>query len=246
MGSSILRGITTALLVTVLTLFAGIVWSIMDLGGLSISRLLDIGLFASCLVGGYRTAKESGEWLLGGIVGAGYVTVGTLLLALFLPVRGWGFIQVLAEGAIIGLVAGAVGAGGAKGSGMSAWSGKSSQFTPSYAGYETNDGISSKFDWDKEEEVEEWKEAPITNWIESTEGDFKGTHATKRDCVEKSPDVQWSWDSEDDKKLITPELSYSKPLVIGEYDRVNIDASGWNPNLEKTSVRKNIRPWWEE
>ncbi|MFZ3130733.1 MAG: hypothetical protein WA125_06420, partial [Desulfosporosinus sp.] len=181
MGSSILRGITTALLVTVLTLFAGMVWSIMDLGGLSISRLLDIGLLASCLVGGYRTAKESREWWLGGIVGAGYVTVGTLLLALFLPVRGWGFIQVFAEGALIGLVAGAVGAGGAKGGGMSAWSGKRSQFTPSYAGYagyETNDGVSSKFDWDKEEKVEECIEAPITKGMES---------------CEKSPDVQWSW-----------------------------------------------------
>lgn len=232
MGSSILRGITTALLVTVLTLFAGIVWGIMDLGGLSVSRLLDIGLLASCLVGGYRTAKESGEWLLGGIVGAGYVTVGTLLLALFLPVRGWGFIQVLAEGAIIGLVAGAVGAGGAKGSGMSAWSGKRSQFTPSYAGYETNDDVSSKFDWDKEEEVEEWKEAPITNWIES---------------CEKSPDVQWPWDRVEEKKLVSSGSSYSEPLVIREPDRVNIDAAGWNKtNLENTSVRKDMKPWWEE
>jgi len=159
MGSFILRGITTALLVTVLTLFAGIVWSVMNLGVLSISKLLDIGLLASCLVGGYRTAKESGEWLLGGIVGAGYVTVGTLLLALFLPIRGWGYIQVLVEGAIIGLVAGAVGAGGAKGKKVSAWSGNRSQFTPSYEDYETNDDVNSEFDWDKEEKFEEWKEA---------------------------------------------------------------------------------------
>lgn len=248
MGSSILRGISTALLVTVLTLFAGIVWGIMDLGGLSISRLLDIGLLASCLVGGYRTAKESGEWLLGGIVGAGYVTVGTLLLALFLPVRGWGFIQVLAEGAIIGLVAGAVGAGGAKGSGMSAWSGKRSQFTPSYAGYETNDGVSSKFDWDKEEEVEEWKEAPITNWIESKADVIEGTPGAKRDC-EKSPDIQWSWDREEEKAIIPSGTKYSEALAVWDRDPVQTD--GWERNraslnnISESRV-KNSRPWWEQ
>ncbi|MGI6119760.1 MAG: TIGR04086 family membrane protein, partial [Desulfosporosinus sp.] len=162
MGSSILRGITMALLVTVLTLIAGIVWSVMELGVLSFSQLLDFGLMASCLVGGYRTAKVSGEWLLGGIVGAGYVTVGTLLLALFLPIRGWGFIQVLAEGAFIGLVGGAVGAGGTKGrrksawsGGKSIWSGNRTQVTPSYAGYEINDSVNTKFDWEKEEKSEE-------------------------------------------------------------------------------------------
>jgi len=247
MGSFILRGITTALLVTVLTLFAGIVWGVMNLGGLNISRLLDIGLLASCLVGGYRTAKESGEWLLGGIVGASYVTVGTLLLALFLPVRGWGFIQVLAEGAIIGLVAGAVGAGGAKGKGMSAWSGNRSQGTPSYAGYETNDGVSSKFDWDKEEELEEWKEAPITNWIESSEGDLKGTHGANRDC-EKSPDVQWSWDSEEENTMISSGSRQSEPLVVWEPDTVRTDVLGKNRassnNISENIVRSSS-PWWE-
>lgn len=249
MGPLILRGITTALLVTVLTLFAGIIWGITGLGGLSISRLLDIGLLASCLVGGYRTAKESGEWLLGGIVGVGYVTVGTLLLALFLPIRGWGFIQVLAEGAIIGLVAGAVGAGGAKGPGMSAWSGKKSQFTPSYAGYETdygyetNDSVSSTFDWDKEEEHEGWKEAPLTNWIESSEGDLKGTHGAKRDCG-KSPDVQWPWDREEEKYLDSGPRQL-EPLVGWEPESARTDLVERN----RASFSKNIvgdkRPWWE-
>lgn len=232
MGSSILRGITTALLVTVLTLFAGIVWSVMNLGDLSISRLLDIGLLASCLVGGYRTAKESGEWWLGGIVGAGYVTVGTLLLALFLPVRGWGFIQVFAEGAIIGLVAGAFGAGGTKGAGISAWSGKRSQVTPSYAGYETNDGLSSKFHWDKEEEFEKWKEAPITKGIDSSE---------------KSPDIKWSWDNKEEKTMISSGSGHSEPLAVGEQDPVRIDVSERNrASLNNENIVRSSRPWWEE
>ena len=215
MGSSILRGITTALLVTVLTLFAGIVWGVMNLGGLNISRLLDIGLLASCLVGGYRTVKESGEWWLGGIVGAGYVTVGTLLLALFLPVRGWGFIQVLVEGAIIGLVAGAVGVGGVKGIRMRAWSGKRSQVTPSYADYETNDGVSSKFDWYKEEERKEWKEAPITNGI--------------RDSKE---DVQWPWNREKKETMI------SSGEVLGK-NRASLN------NISENIVRSSRPWWEE-
>jgi hypothetical protein len=233
MGSFILRGITTALLVTVLTLFAGIVWGVMDLGGLSISRLLDIGLLASCIVGGYRASKESGEWLLGGIVGAGYVTVGTILLALFLPVRGWGFIQVFVEGAIIGLVAGAVGVGGVKGVRMSVWPGKRSQFTPSYESYETNNGVSNEFDWDKEEEREEWKEAPITNWIESSECDLKETLEAKRDC-EKSENVQWSWEREEDK-FIDSESRYLEPMHL---EPLKISASANNVKGEK--------PWWEQ
>jgi len=250
MGSYILRGITTALLVTVLTLFAGIVWGIMDLGGLSISLLLDIGLLASCIVGGYWTARESGEWLLGGIVGAGYVSVGTLLLALFLPVRGWGFIQVLAEGVIIGLVAGAIGAGGSKNSigskgiAMSSWSANRSRMTPSYGDYETNGDVNSKFDWDKGEDLDEWKEAPLTNWIESSNNDLKGAHLAKRDCG-KEPEVQWSWDMEEEK-VIDSGPAYSEPLAVWKPSPVRTEMIGGNRTiLGKIGENKGSRPWWE-
>ena len=218
MGSSILKGITTALLVTVVTLFAGIVWVVMHLGGLTISQLLDIGLLASCLVGGYRTAKESGEWLLGGIVGAGYVSLGTLLLSLFLPVQGWGFIQVLAEGAVIGLVAGAIGAGGAKGSGRSAWSDNRSRVTPSYGDYERNDRYSSQCDGDQQEEANDWKVKSMTTKNESeenssevqwswdkdqeeTRNDWKDSPITKGiERSEKNPEVEWPWDKEKEEE----------------------------------------------
>ena len=94
MHSCILKGITTALLVTILTLCAGIAAGALGFSGLNISGLVDIGLLLSCLIGGYRAGAGSGEWLSGGITGAGYVAVGTLLLALFFPIRVWGFIQV--------------------------------------------------------------------------------------------------------------------------------------------------------
>ncbi|MHB8125512.1 MAG: hypothetical protein ACYDEJ_07690 [Desulfitobacteriaceae bacterium] len=111
MGRAVLQGISTALLVTVLTLVAGILWSSTGLGVVSVSQLVDIGLLASCLIGGYRTGKETSHWYFGTLVGAGFVTIGSLLLALFTPVRGIGFLQVLLIGALLGSVAGAFGTG---------------------------------------------------------------------------------------------------------------------------------------
>ncbi|MGC7869961.1 TIGR04086 family membrane protein [Desulfosporosinus sp. SYSU MS00001] len=155
MLSCVLRGITTALLVTLLTLVAGMLWGTMGLGGLSVSNLVDIGLLASCLIGGYRTSRESGEWIMGGITGFGYVTVGTLLLALFLPIRVWGFIQILGEGAILGIIAGAFGAGGSKGSVRSSWSGgkANTNYRPYYAGYGSEKPTGSDLDWDVNDDL---------------------------------------------------------------------------------------------
>jgi len=230
MGSSILKGITTALLVTVLTLFAGMVWSVMNLGGLSMSRLLDIGLFASCLIGGYRTAKISGQWLLGGIVGACYVAVGTLLLTFFLPVQPWGFIQVLAEGAVIGLVAGAVGAGGAKGISTSAWSGNRSHAAPSYGDYGTNNSVSRESDWYKEEEPKRWEEEPMTNWSEGSE---------------KSPEVQWSWD-EEEKEEIEDLMGWKNDTITKSIESSEKDQDIQWPWTKEKKELKVLKGWKEE
>ncbi|GAB6155657.1 TIGR04086 family membrane protein [Desulfosporosinus burensis] len=252
MGLFILRGITTALLVTVLTLFAGVIWGAIGLGGLSTSRLLDIGLLASCLVGGYRTAKESGVWLMGGVTGAGYVTVGTLLLALFLPIQGWGFIQVLVEGALIGLVAGAFGAG-RKREVESSWNaGKSHTFfTPSYASCGIDDHFSSKFDWETE---------PISK------DDFAENQGAKRNPDEGS-DIEWPWDRENKNK----KSKFSSPKNSGisqiwESEPLDNDLADWarggedkdKAGTEKVNARKVVtgkvtseknrdsRPWWEQ
>ena len=247
MGLFILRGITTALLVTVLTLFAGVIWGAIGLGGLSTSRLLDIGLLASCLVGGYRTAKESGVWLMGGVTGAGYVTVGTLLLALFLPIQGWGFMQVLLEGALIGLVAGAFGAGTKREVGNSWNSGKShSFFTPSYASYGTDDHFSSEFDWETE---------PISK-DDSTEN-----QGAKRNSDEGS-EIEWPWDRENKNKKSNlgnsrnhttwePELLENDVFSLdrgieekASTKKVNVDkASSGKVSSEKS---RDSRPWWEQ
>ncbi|WP_298196600.1 hypothetical protein [Desulfosporosinus sp.] len=236
MGSYVLRGITTALLVTVLTLFAGIVWSSMGLGGLSISKLLDIGLLASCLVGGYRTAKESKVWYMGGVAGAGYVTVGTLLLALFLPIRGLGFIQILVEGALIGLVAGAFGAGKK--------ATVSTRFTPSYAGFGREDRGSSNFEWDTEEDIAPRANPSKLNWIDSYEEEFAEVSETRREPV-----IEWPWDREPETKNETAngaknrtknETTNEIAIATRAPNQVRNDLVVWDRGEEKA------KPWWEQ
>jgi hypothetical protein len=247
MGSSVLKGISTALLITVLTLFAGIVWDAGGPGGLSVSLLVDIGLMASCLVGGFRTGKESGQWLLGGVVGAGYVTVGSILLALFLPVQGWGYIKVLVEGVIIGLVAGAVGAGVTDRVVSGAWQGRRSLLhsSPLYAGYDDDERVSYKSDWNDQEEFGENGNRSSLNWIEGSELEIQGNRRTKWD-FEEGADVEWSWDGEEDKELLSSGTGNAESLVEWEPDRVNADTIGWNrTDLGNASVNK-ARPWWEE
>lgn len=223
MGRFVLRGITTALLVTVLTLFFGIIWNAVDFGSLSVSRLLDIGLFLSCLIGGYRAAKESGVWLIGGVTGAGYVTLGTLLLALFLPIRGLGFLQVLAVGVLIGLVAGAIGAR-AKAEVGSAWgtrtARKSQYFTPSYVGYSTDDRPSSEFDWGTESVLK---------------GDSEQNQGAKKN-PDDSSNIEWPWDRE------ALENEFADWNRGQEDESAEKTANKDKGNTEKMCTEK---PWWD-
>ena len=217
MGLSVLRGISTALLVTVLTIFAGMVWGAVGLGGLSVSNLVDIGLVASCLIGGYRTGKESSRSILGAATGAGYVTLGTILLALFLPIQGWGFIQVLTEGTVLGLVAGTVGAKGMNGAIPGAGQGGRSplNFMPSYVNYDNDAHVSRKSD------------SSTSNWIKSPEEVLHGNYGATWDLNERA-DVEWPWDKVEDQKLISSGTKYSESLP------------------KDVSVSKDSRPWWEE
>lgn len=225
MFSFVLRGITTALLVTVLTLFAGIIWGAMGLGGLSVSGLLDIGLLASCSIGGYRTAKESGEWLTGGITGAGYVTVGTLLLALFLPIRSWGFVQVLAEGAIIGLVAGALGAGGTKGrvSALKVGTRTQPSYRPYYAGYGSDEQTNSNFEWDTEDNLQKTEQERTLSKGQDLEDEHMEKGTEQRDSA-PDPEVEWPWDN-----------NYERVKSM-EIEPVKLDVP---------SKPSEGRPWWE-
>ncbi|WP_407306832.1 hypothetical protein [Desulfosporosinus sp. SB140] len=229
MLSYVLRGITTAMLVTVLTLFGGVIWGAMGFGGLNVSGLLDIGLLASCLIGGYRTAKESGEWLTGGITGAGYVTVGTLLLALFLPIRVWGFIQVLGEGILIGLVAGAVGAGGKKGKVLNPGIGRRAtqpSYRPYFAGYGSEDQTDD-FAWDADSglqnDINEPKEDSETNVDFEVERFELGSE--QRD-FDPNPEVEWPWNERYEK-----------------IDNMKIQDEPVKPD-EPTKISES-RPWWE-
>ncbi|MDQ7093856.1 hypothetical protein REC12_09650 [Desulfosporosinus sp. PR] len=235
MLSSVLKGITTAMLVTVLTLLGGVVWEAIGFGGWNISSLLDIGLLASCIIGGYRTAKETGEWLTGGITGAGYVTVGTSLLALFLPIRVWGFIQVLGEGIIIGLVAGAVGAGRPKGKGSGSWPGRKAQagYRPYYAGYGSGERTTD-FDWETEDNLSKNQEKQGNAF--GDDFDFGVTESELNSGTkdfETVPEVEWPWD-DNYGKFNKAEIQEEEPVKFEEAAKVSED-----------SKANEGKPWWE-
>ena len=185
MGESILKGISAALGVTAITLLAGLLWTAMGLGGLSTSTLVDIGLIASCIAAGYVTGKESGQWILGGVSSLGYVLLCVILVALFLELRAWGVIQVLAEGGMIGILAGAFGAGSG---------GKKSRRRGFYNGggtYNTYYDFSRE-DADSEDHMEHWDD------LLKEEGElyfedigFQGSKAYQEDLGEEE---QWSRD----------------------------------------------------
>ncbi|NMA69124.1 MAG: TIGR04086 family membrane protein [Desulfitobacterium sp.] len=110
MGDTILKGISVALLVTVITMVTGLVVSSMEWNGISTSTIVDIGLVISCFAAGFVSSRESGNWILGGIASLGYVSLCLVLIAIFLELRMWGVVQVLAEGILIGGLAGVFGA----------------------------------------------------------------------------------------------------------------------------------------
>lgn len=112
MSTAILRGISAALLATLLTLIAGLVWVELELGEFNSAVLVDVAVIISSAVAGYKAGKDGRLWLLGGLAGGGYMGVAILLLALFYPLSFWGVIQVLGQGILIGSIGGVIGAGG--------------------------------------------------------------------------------------------------------------------------------------
>lgn len=203
MGNSILRGISAALIVTVITLIAGMFWTAMGLGGLTMSSLVDIGLLASCVTAGFRAGKDSGQWILGGLAGLGYVALCIILVALFLEVSGWGAIQVFAEGGLIGGLAGALGA--SRGTGKNR-----------FDGFWRSPGRSSFSSWGSGSDYDVW-DNHVNDWgdldIRKEPQDPKGYSGEKEPQEEK---IQWSkqeeneWDSWVREEKKDPSSSYQK------------------------------------
>ncbi len=111
MGTSILKGITTGLLVTVLTLLAVLGTSLAGIDKNIIAYIVDFGLLLSCLAAGYRASSHSGRILPGGFASGGYAIVGILLLALYFSIDILGAIKIISEGTGLGFLAGVLGAG---------------------------------------------------------------------------------------------------------------------------------------
>lgn len=111
MGTSILKGITIGLLVTVLTLVAVLVSNLMGLENSNIAYIVDFGLLLSCLAAGFRASHNSGRILSAGLASGGYAIVGIGLLALYFPIESLGALKIISEGIGLGLLAGVLGAG---------------------------------------------------------------------------------------------------------------------------------------
>lgn len=197
MGNIILRGVSSALVVTVITLLAAMFWSTMGYGGLNPSSLVDIGLVLSCATAGYRSGKESGVWFWGGVAALGYVSLSILLAALFLPISGWGAIQILVEGGLIGILAGAFGAGKTLGNGplraggnrpfpsqASRWGGERNEWDK-WDRWDSPSEREEKFenvDIRENEEVHDFNTNHEGEWEEWMGGDLR-TAATEKDSA---------------------------------------------------------------
>lgn len=111
MGTSILKGITTGLLITVLTLLVVLGATLSGFENNVISYIVDFGLLLSCLAAGYRASRSSGRILPSGIASGGYALVGVFLLALYFPIDLLGAAKIISQGTGLGLLAGVLGAG---------------------------------------------------------------------------------------------------------------------------------------
>lgn len=111
MGTSILRGVTTGLLITVFTLLAVLGTTMAGVDKYIISYIIDFGLLLSCLAAGYKASRACGRILPAGLASGGYAVVGVLLLALYFPIEPVGALRIISEGTGLGLLAGVLGAG---------------------------------------------------------------------------------------------------------------------------------------
>lgn len=261
MGNSILRGMSTALLVTVITLLAGMFWTAMGLGGLTMSTLVDIGLIASCVTAGYKAGKVSGQWILGGVSALGYVILCIMLLSLFIKVSGWGAIQVLGEGGLIGILAGAFGAGSATGGNRPAGSWKSpgrfSSWSSPYNRDSYHEGLSE--DWDSH--VDDWdvqgdkdlQQRQSTFWEgEGNSKDWKGLKSSNKRELEssivRSSRAKEAWEEDEwAEGLDSSKQDVQRDSRILQKNSEEDEWEGWVREEKKKNPTKNYRKaWWEE
>lgn len=258
MGDSILKGISAALVVTVVTLLAGLIWTALEMGGLSAATLVDIGLIASCIAAGYVTGRASGQWLLGGVSGLGYVLLCVVLVALFLELRAWGVIQVLAEGGLLGILSGAFGAGsGGKTSRPAPWrQPRVSSWGNSYSRgvYSSGETYRGAYDYsrayaDKDDHENDWDdlleedgEAPYEE--PAVKGNKAGRKSLRGERQKSDMDL---WEEEQEwsgsKKLSGQQgLSFDRQAGSSDED----EWEDWQRGARNKAPVNYRKAWWEE
>ncbi|KLU59554.1 hypothetical protein CEB3_c45440 [Peptococcaceae bacterium CEB3] len=276
MSRAVLRGISASLLVTVLTLLAGMLWNATGLAFVSVSALVNLGLLLSCLAGSYRAAKDSGLWFLGGIAGAGYVALGALLLALFLPLSLAGVFQIMLEGAALGLVAGLMGIRGKRKFRSPAFFGNSGR-SYAWAGVDRAYRVGEQDEGENEDEDEDdgkgngWRErAEERDWEPEAEISEPGGSAQASADIplfspspgeERQPEWMWGGKVKPGPEPGLTSADEGKPEKKAAWG-VNRggkrkESDGWAgetadiPELEVVPKRtmapgKGRSPWWEE
>ena len=266
MGNSILKGMSAALLVTVITLLAGMFWTAMGLGGLTMSTLVDIGLIVSCVTAGYQAGKMSGQWVLGGVAALGYVLLSIVLLSLFLEVNGWGVIQIVAEGGLIGILAGAFGVGGGAGRNRPAGSWRSSgRFSTwgdpynrdSYRRDPYEEWDSHVDDWDdresrnynsedrnKKNESEYWEtEKNPEDWKDLRNSDrVSRTGLDRPSQIKVTGAEETQWTEEVDSSRQRERASFQRPGKSSDED----EWEDWVREEKKSPSSSYRKAWWEE
>jgi len=110
-GTSIVKGVTMGLLVTIFTLLVVLGTNMVGVEKSIISYVVDFGLLLSCLAAGYKASRTSGRILPAGLAAGGYAVIGILLLAVYFPIEPIAALQIVAEGTGVGLIAGLFGSG---------------------------------------------------------------------------------------------------------------------------------------
>ncbi|MCL1792053.1 MAG: hypothetical protein FWG40_12075 [Peptococcaceae bacterium] len=111
MGTSVFKGVTLALTVTVVALAAVLVMSWSGAGGQYMSLIIDAGLVLGCITAGYRTAYVTNQVLPGVLAVMAYVFLVMVLLSFYFQLLPFGALKVLTGAVLVAMVSALAGKG---------------------------------------------------------------------------------------------------------------------------------------
>ncbi|MDR2737026.1 MAG: hypothetical protein LBB49_05625 [Gracilibacteraceae bacterium] len=111
MGTSVVKGVTQALIVTILALAAVMVVSWLGAGSQYLLLIIDVGLVLGCIIAGYRAAFVANRVLPGIVAVMAYVFLVLILLSFYFQILPFGALKVLTGAVLIAMVSALAGKG---------------------------------------------------------------------------------------------------------------------------------------